>query len=187
MKMQGFSGWLLKRSGWQFQGQLPDERQFLIIAGPHTSNWDFVVGMLARFAIGVRVRFLGKHQLFRFPFGWLFRALGGYPVERHKHNNLVTQVVGYFQQEPDFILGLAPEGTRSPVKRWKLGFYHIACQAKVPVVMVGLDFGRKRLVISEPLWPRDRRQDLASIRRFFLGIEGRYPKDIPEGLGHFPD
>ncbi|WP_341502295.1 lysophospholipid acyltransferase family protein [Gallaecimonas sp. GXIMD4217] len=186
--MKGFSGWLLRRLGWHVEGELPGLRQYLIIAGPHTSNWDFVMGMLARTALGQKVRFLGKHQLFRFPFGWLFRALGGYPVVRHRANALVAQVVQYFRDEPDFVLGLAPEGTRSPVKRWKLGFYHIAREAGVPVVMVGLDFGRRRFVISEPLWPGEEMEaDLDQIRTFFLGITGRHPKVIPPGLGYFQD
>ncbi|WKE65409.1 lysophospholipid acyltransferase family protein [Gallaecimonas kandeliae] len=183
--MQRFAAWLLARLGWRIQGQLPDLRQYVLVAAPHTSNWDFVLGILARNSLGAPIRFLGKHQLFRFPFGWFFRALGGYPVHRDRSNQLVDQVVGYFSSQPDFVLGLAPEGTRSPVKRWKLGFYHIAKGAGVPYVLVGFDYPNKRLLINDPLWPTDdMAADLQRITDFYGQVQGRHPKVIPELLGY---
>lgn len=118
--------WLLKISGWQIQGQLPSQAKYIVIVAPHTSNWDFIIGVLARGALNTRIHFLGKHQLFIPPWGWFFRAIGGSPVDRRKNNNLVDAAVQLFATQPDYKLALAPEGTRSPVTRWKCGFYHIA-------------------------------------------------------------
>lgn len=181
------ANWLMRRLGWQVQGKLPKGQSYVLVAGPHTSNWDFVLGILARTALGERIRFLGKHQLFRFPVGWFFRWLGGYPVHRHQQNNLVEQVVAYFKNEPGFVLGLAPEGTRSPVTRWKLGFYHIAKAAAVPYVLVGFDYQKKRFVISEPIYPGDdMATDLAQIAAFYQSVQGKYSKTVPDYLGYPP-
>ncbi|EKE69491.1 lysophospholipid acyltransferase family protein [Gallaecimonas xiamenensis] len=185
--MQRFYAWLFARLGWRIEGQLPELPHYVLVAAPHSSNWDFVLGILARNALGAPIRFLGKHQLFRFPFGWFFRALGGYPVRRDQHNNLVDQVVAYFRQEPSFVLGLAPEGTRSPVSRWKLGFYHIAKSAGVPLVLVGFDYPNKRFVIGPPLQPGpDMVADLQVVEAFYRQVQGKYPKVIPPLLGYDP-
>ncbi len=173
--------WLLSVSNWQIEGQLPNQAQYLVIVAPHTSNWDFIIGVLARGALNTRIHFLGKHQLFIPPWGWLFRAMGGSPVDRRKNNNLVDAAVQLFETQADYKLALAPEGTRSPVTRWKYGFYHIAQKAKVPIVAVGLDFSRKTVVIRPSIHPSGNMAlDMEEIRSFYLGIKGRYPKTIPE-------
>ncbi|ABI37200.1 phospholipid/glycerol acyltransferase [Shewanella sp. MR-4] len=172
--------WLLKISGWQIQGELPNQAKYIVIVAPHTSNWDFIIGVLARGALNTRIHFLGKHQLFIPPWGWLFRAIGGSPVDRRKNNNLVDAAVQLFATQPDYKLALAPEGTRSPVTRWKCGFYHIASKAQVPIVPVGLDFARKAVVIQPPLQPKEIEQDMAEILRFYRSIKGRHPKTIPD-------
>lgn len=172
--------YILKLLGWRINGQLPDTKKYIITVGPHTSNWDFVLGILARSALGAKVRFLGKHQLFKFPYAWLFRMLGGMPVNRTMDNELVEQVVTMFDNNDHFVLALAPEGTRRSTNRWRSGFYHIACIAKVDIVMVGLDYGSKQIVIEEALSPTgDIDVDFPKILDFYRGIKGRYPKKIP--------
>lgn len=173
--------WLLNISGWQIEGQLPDCAKYIIIVAPHTSNWDFIVGVLARGALGTRIHFLGKHQLFIPPWGWFFRAIGGSPVDRRKNNNLVDTAVQLFESKADYKLALAPEGTRSPVKRWKYGFYHIASKAQVPITPVGLDFSRRTVIIRTPLQPSgDIATDIHDILSFYRTIKGRHPKVIPD-------
>ncbi|WP_041418415.1 lysophospholipid acyltransferase family protein [Shewanella woodyi] len=178
---QKFCKLVLKLTGWKISGALPTEHQYVAIVGPHTSNWDFIIGVLARGALGAKVNFLGKHQLFIPPWGWFFKAIGGTPVDRRKSNNLVDGVVHLFQDNPKFSLALAPEGTRSPVKRWKTGFYHIASKANVPIVTVGLDFGSKTVLIANGIDTTDNMlQDMDKIIDFYRSIKGCHPKVIPD-------
>lgn len=173
--------WLLNISGWQIEGQLPDCAKYIVIVAPHTSNWDFIVGVLARGALGTRIHFLGKHQLFIPPWGWFFRAIGGSPVDRRKNNNLVDTAVQLFESKADYKLALAPEGTRSPVTHWKCGFYHIASKAGVPITPVGLDFSRRTVIIRTPLQPCGViTTDMQDILSFYRTIKGRHPKVIPD-------
>ena len=182
---QQFCKLALKLAGWKVSGLLPTDHQYVAIVGPHTSNWDFIIGVLARGALGSKVNFLGKHQLFIPPWGWFFRAIGGTPVDRRKNNNLVDGVVHLFQDNPKFSLALAPEGTRSPVKRWKTGFYHIANKANVPIVTVGLDFGNKTVLIADGFdTTEDMQQDMDRIISFYRSINGRHPKVIPDFTPH---
>ena len=176
-----FCTFLFARFGWQLEGELPSSAQFIMIVGPHTSNWDFVLGIVARGAMGINIHFLGKHQLFLPPWGWIFRALGGSPVDRRKHNNLVDAAAQLFKQDANYKLALAPEGTRSPVKRWKTGFYHIAKKAQVVIVPVGFDFSRKRVVFHPAIMPTDDiQQDMQYIIDFYRSINGAHPKVIPD-------
>lgn len=182
---QRFCSWLLAKLGWQFKGQIHAEQSCIIIVGPHTSNWDFIIGVIARGALNMPIHFLGKHQLFIPPWGWFFKAMGGSPVDRRKSNNLVDAAVRLFQQNPHYKLALAPEGTRSPVKRWKSGFYHIALKAKVDIVPVGLDFKHKTIVIAPALTPSGEiESDMNQLMDFFRGITGKYPKVIPQYVSH---
>ncbi|WP_417344449.1 lysophospholipid acyltransferase family protein [Ferrimonas sp.] len=177
---QSFSAWLLKRLGWTIEGEIPARGRYIVIVGPHTSNWDFPLGMLAQWALGMSANFIGKHQLFRWPTGWLFRALGGFPVNRGKQNNLVSTAVELFATQDNFILALAPEGTRKPVSRWKTGFYHIARQAQVPIYCAGLDFKERRVVIRPPLMAGENIvEDMNTILDFFRAIPGKYPQPVP--------
>ncbi|KTD74692.1 1-acyl-sn-glycerol-3-phosphate acyltransferase [Legionella waltersii] len=179
--MRRLSQLIFKLMGWKIVGQLPEAKKYIIIVAPHTSNWDFVICLCARFVVGVKINFIAKKQLFFFPFGLFLRAVGGTPVDRSKKGNKVEQAVEIFNRSDVFRLGLAPEGTRSPVKRWKEGFYHIACQAKIPIVMVGPDYASKEIRINEPFWPTgDIQIDFPTILDFFRTIKGCYPKDIPD-------
>lgn len=163
--------------GWAFRGHLPDLARFVIIVAPHTSSWDFVIGVAAKLALGLRIGYLGKHTLFRPPLGWLMRALGGIPVHRRTSTETVQQVVDRFATERQMVLALSPEGTRRKVERWRSGFWHIAHGAGVPIVPVGLDFPTRTIRIGEPVPPGD---DLdvavAGLKAWYRGIEGRYPE-----------
>ncbi|MCG9698396.1 lysophospholipid acyltransferase family protein [Shewanella sp. Isolate11] len=172
---------LLKLWGWKIDGHLPVNQQYVAIVAPHTSNWDFIIGVLARGALGQKIHFLGKHQLFIPPWGWFFKAIGGTAVDRRKNNNLVDAAAQLFSQDPNFRLALAPEGTRSPVKRWKTGFYHIAVKAQVPIVTVAFDFANKQVVIPEPMQVTgDIEPEMNRILDFYRDIKGCHPKAIPE-------
>ncbi|WP_298775927.1 lysophospholipid acyltransferase family protein [uncultured Shewanella sp.] len=178
---QAFWYRLLKLIGWDFEGELPASPQYIIIVAPHTSNWDFLVGLIGCYALGEKIHFLGKHQLFIPPWGWLFRALGGTPVDRSQCNNLVEGASLLFKHNPHFKLALTPEGTRSQVKRWKMGFYHIAHQAGIPIVTVGFDFNIKKIIIGQSITPSDdMAADMEKIIRFHRSIKGLYPKEIPD-------
>lgn len=143
--------------GWKFEGSFhPMPPKFIIIVAPHTSNWDFPLGIMVRSIAQITdTKFLGKSQLFKFPYGFIFRWMGGYPVVRTRDNKMVDAVVDIFNSKEKFSISLAPEGTRSKVKRIKTGFYHIAKKANVPIFLVGFDFSTKRIVIKEPFYTTD--------------------------------
>ncbi|PKP43839.1 MAG: acyltransferase [Bacteroidetes bacterium HGW-Bacteroidetes-13] len=168
-----------KLLGWKVVGQFPELRQYVVIVAPHTSWHDFYMGILIRKMLAVKVNFVAKKELFIFPFGWLFRALGGFPIDRTEGQNTVSNSVALFHQFPTFKLAIAPEGTRKKVERWKTGFYHIAKMAKVPIVMVSFDYGRKEHCISEPFYPtNDETADFVQLHRFFEKATGKIPENF---------
>ncbi len=142
---------LFRISGWRIIGNVPEkEKKYIIIAAPHTSNWDFIIGVMARSILGFNSKFLGKKSLFKKPFGWLFRWLGGVPVDRSQRGNLVDQVVKLFRDNEEFVVAIAPEGTRKNVNEWKTGFYHIAHGAGVPIVRSKIDIPNKTVTFFKP-------------------------------------
>ncbi|SRR5258708_10005418 len=155
-----------------------DVKKFIVAVAPHTSNWDFVVGIAARSILRIqKAQFLGKSQLFKPPFGWFFRALGGHPVERTTSQDMVEQVVKIFNNHEEFILAMAPEGTRKKVEKLRTGFYYIAKGAHVPIVPVGFDFQKKEVIVSQPLWPTiNMEDDMEKILSFYRTIRGRNPE-----------
>jgi len=156
---------------------MPNLRKFVLIVAPHTSNWDFPVGMSAKLALGLSAIWLGKHTLFRFGFGIILRALGGIPVDRSAKNDVVQQVSGEFAKRGQLVLALAPEGTRKRVERWRTGFYHIAHAARVPIVPVALDWELRAIRILAPfVTTGDVEGDIAKLRQLFEGLKGRRPK-----------
>ena len=170
---------VFKLFGWRISGSFPSQlKKYIVAVGPHTSSWDFVVGVAARSILRMRdAHFLGKSQLFRPPFGWFFRWLGGHPVERTKSHDMVDQVVRVFDEHEYFILALAPEGTRKKVNKLRTGFYFIARQARVPIIPVGFDFAKKEVIISEPFYPtQDSEGDIAKIMDFYRGVTGKNPE-----------
>lgn len=177
--MQRFSKFIFTRLlGWKFVGNFPTYIQkYVIIAAPHTSWKDFPIAILARNSAGENIHFIGKNSLFKAPFGWFFRALGGTPVDRSTNNNLVDAIIGIFNTRDQFRLGISPEGTRKKVDRWKTGFYYIAKGAKVPIVMATLDFANKQIKISEPYYTTDSKEkDFEYFHSFFKGVKGKHPE-----------
>ena len=168
---------VLHALGWNVDGEIPNVRKLVIIAAPHTSNWDFVVGLAAKLALGLDVKFLGKDTLFRFPLGVLMRALGGTPVDRSSSHDVVNTVVNEFARSDRMLLALAPEGTRKRVERWRTGFYHIAHGAGVPILPVALNFGERAVQIGAPFSTTgDVDADLRVLQLRFAGVRGKNPK-----------
>jgi len=167
---------LLRALRWRIEGEIPNVAKFVLIVVPHTSNWDFVIGIVAKWALGIRVMFLGKNTLFRFPFGAAMRALGGVPVDRSASHDVVHDIVAEFARRERLILALAPEGTRKRVERWRTGFYHIARGAGVPILSVALNYGVRAIQIG-PLFTTtgDMERDVTELQQEFANVNGRKP------------
>jgi 1-acyl-sn-glycerol-3-phosphate acyltransferase len=162
--------------GWRIEGQFPDRAKLVAIVAPHTSNWDFVVCVATMFALDLKIRWLGKESLFRWPLGALLHRLGGWPVRRNTPEGLVEQATAIINSQPKFILALAPEGTRSRVVRWRTGFYRIAEAARIPIVPVALDWDRKEITIRDPVWPTgDMTTDLANLMSSYHSRMAKFP------------
>jgi 1-acyl-sn-glycerol-3-phosphate acyltransferase len=163
--------------GWKVAGRLPDLKKYICAIAPHTSNWDFLVGVAARSILRVhRAKFLGKSQLFRKPYGWIFRSIGGIPVFRDKSHDMVDQVAAIIRESDEFILAIAPEGTRKKVTKLRTGFWYIAKAAGIPIVPLGFDFRKKEVVIGPLLHPADIEKDMATLTKFYHGIQGKNPE-----------
>jgi 1-acyl-sn-glycerol-3-phosphate acyltransferase len=172
---------LLGLVGWRVEGEFPDSPKFVLIVAPHTSNWDFVIGVLAMFAVGLRASWLGKHSVFRFPLTPVFRWLGGEPVDRSAPHGTVGTAVDHFRTRPQWVLALSPEGTRRRVDRWKTGFYRIAVGAGVPIVPVTMDYGTRVVGIGSPVVPgSNEAADLEELRGRFRKEMARYPEKFAE-------
>ena len=169
----------LAATGWKPEGRRPEATRFVLIAAPHTSNWDFPYLLAFAELFDLRISWIGKHTLFRGPFGPLMRALGGIPVRRHERSNLVSQLAALFAGEAALGLVVPAEGTRSRVDHWKSGFYHIAREADVPIVMSFLDYERRVGGFGPALRPTgDVRKDMDTIRSFYADKRGRHPEDF---------
>ena len=165
----------LKIFQWRTVGTLPDIPKFVMIAAPHTSNWDFPIMMFITFKLKGKLYWMGKSSLFKKPFGGLFKWLGGIPIDRNRSNNVVGQMVATFNTMDRLILTIPPSGTRKRVSKWKSGFYHIATGAKVPVVLGFIDFQRKTGGIGPVVTlTGDMEDDMKGIRSFYADIEGKY-------------
>ncbi len=172
-----FSHWLLGKLGWSLDADLPAIDKYVAIAAPHTSNWDFPLGILAAWAIRLKVSWLGKHSLFRWPLGWYFRAIGGVAVKRDGRQNYIQQMTALFDRSEHLVLALAPEGTRSATDHWKTGFHAIARAANVPVVMAYFDYPNKQLGIGGLFYPSDDIEaDFRLIREYYKDRRGKNPE-----------
>jgi len=166
----------MRLTGWRIEGEFPNLPQFVVIVAPHTSNWDFFVGVMAMFAIGFRGTFLGKHTVFRWPFGLIMRWLGGIPVDRASPHNVVQQTIDYFRARPHMLLALSPEGTRKKLPAWRTGFWYVAKGARVPIVPAAFDFPNKRIVIFEAIEPgEDIDADIARLRAHYDARMAKHP------------
>jgi 1-acyl-sn-glycerol-3-phosphate acyltransferase len=167
----------MKALGWRITGTFPDLPKMVVIGAPHTSNWDFFLFLAAIHHFDLKVRFLAKHTLFRWPFGWMFRKVGGIPVDRKRPGGIVGQVGQAFATEPHLILVIAPEGTRKAAPHWKSGFVEIAAAADVPVVFAGVDGPAKVLTIAPPEWVgTDRAVFMDRLRAFYEDKPGINPR-----------
>lgn len=186
---RGFLRWF-ERGGWSVEGALPLPPKAVIMGGPHTSNWDFLVFVGAMEALGVQSHYIGKASLFRWgPMARFMRGLGGIPVDRSMKNDLVAQVSEQLKAADEMLLVIAPEGTREATTEWRMGFYRIALAAGVPIVPAGPDYGRKVAVFAPPITATgDAQADLKPAWDFFHSLVPRYPDKVlfPDGTGVDP-
>lgn len=164
--------------GWKCTGQTPRAKKYVIIAAPHTSNWDGFFLLLAAAMLELDFSFFGKNTLFRGPLGWFLRHMGGIPLDRSRNQSFVSQAVSWFDSHERFALGVAPEGTRYLTAGWKTGFYHIAAQAKVPIVLGYIDYSRKEGgILPEILVPTgDIERDFKDLARLYGPCVARHPE-----------
>ena len=167
--------------GWTIEGHFPDMDvipKYIVVAAPHTSNWDLPLGIATRIMERSPVGFVGKKSLFRFPYGWLFRWMGGVPVDRSRSTNYVDAVIQVFNERERFAICIAPEGTRKKVDRLRTGFYWIARGAGIPLMLTSLNYEDRILKISEPFYPtEDADADMAFILDYFRGVKGKNPEN----------
>ncbi len=179
--MQRLSRIILKLLGWQLEEQQPEIHKYVLIAYPHTSNWDFILGMLAKWAMGMPLNWVAKHSMFRGPFRPLFIAMGGVPLDRSKTSGFIQNNIELFEQRECFVLGLMPEGTRSKTERLKTGFYHIAHGASVPLALAYLDYKHKTLGVGKVMETcGDIDKDFLLIKDFYQNRTGCNPQNQSE-------
>ena len=160
-------------SGWTIKGMVPDEERIVIIAAPHTSNWDFVLAMLAIFGLNIKLRWLGKHSIFKPGFKNFFKWLGGIPVYRDNPSNLIDNVVKIVKREKSIVIAMTPEGTRKKVKRWKTGFLRIAKQTHSKILLISIDAPTKSIEIGKIFNPTGNSEDdLAFIQKYYSSFRG---------------
>jgi 1-acyl-sn-glycerol-3-phosphate acyltransferase len=167
---------LLKLAGWRAEATEYPASKFVLIAAPHTTNWDLYFMLACGWTLGLRVSWIGKDSLFRFPVGGLMRWLGGVPVDRSRHQNQVQAAAALFQDRGSLILAVAPEGTRGKAEYWRSGFYYMALEARVPIGLGFLDYGRRVggiLGFYDPTG--DIHADMAHFREAYRDIRGKYP------------
>ncbi|WP_188151918.1 1-acyl-sn-glycerol-3-phosphate acyltransferase [Teredinibacter waterburyi] len=171
--------WLVRVTGWRMVGEIPDEKKLVLAAAPHTSNWDFILAMLFVMATGIRISYLMKKEAFVWPFGKLFMALGGIPLNRKAADDTVDQIAQWYSEHDKVWVVITPEGTRGKVERWKTGFLRLAERADVPVYLVAWDYPTKTIHIGKK-WPRsgDHVKDAEGIRDYLCSrYTGRHPEN----------
>lgn len=168
---------VLRLVGWRVEGTLPAGTKAVVVAAPHTSNWDMPLMLAVAYVVGVRPSWLGKRELFRWPFGGFMRRLGGIPVDRGTSSNLVGQVVDAFRRVERMYVVIPPSATRSRATHWKSGFYHIARGAGVPILCAFLDYRRKVGGVGPVVVDSgDVRADMEVIRSFYATVTAKYPQ-----------
>ena len=173
---QTLARWLLQLFGWRLEGARPLQARCVLIAAPHTSNWDLPLMLAFGAAFDMKITWMAKHSLFVPPLGWLMHALGGTPIHRHENRNVVDGMADILANARQMILVVPTEGTRERTEYWKSGFYHIARKAGVPIVPSFLDFGQKRGGFGPALEPTgDLKSDMQYFRDFYHGMQGKFP------------
>lgn len=178
-----FSRWLgdfvLRLLGWRIIGSLPDAKKAVVIGAPHTSNWDGVVGVACVLALGLKIALMGKSTMFRGPFDPMLRWLGLIPIRRDSAAGVVEQSVAKFKERDVLFLGLAPEGTRHGAEEWKTGFYRIALEADVPIVLAVFDYAKRELQLPLTLYPGgDLEADMETILSHYRGVMPKHPERL---------
>jgi 1-acyl-sn-glycerol-3-phosphate acyltransferase len=176
--MKTISRWIFHGLGWKTEGEIPkDIKKYVLVAAPHTSNWDFFYGRIYFYMHGIPLKFLIKKELFFFPLGIILKALGGIPVNRKKNENLSKKLAEDFKNSEQMALLVTPEGTRSYNPRWKKGFYYIAQEAKVPIILGYIDYEKKIGGIGPVFEPTgDVNKDIETIKAFYKDKKGKYPE-----------
>jgi len=170
-----FSKWLLSRMGWTIGAAGDDMPKCVICLAPHTSNSDFIIGQLFYAVVGWRASFLIKKEWFFPPLSFVFKSMGGIPIDRKKNQSMTEQLAREFILRDSFRLIVTPEGTRKKVNEWKRGFYYIALKAKVPIQMAYIDYGKKILGIGTTFYPTGNAdEDIRAIRSYYKGMRGRH-------------
>jgi len=161
--------------GWQLEDHFVSRtKKCVVIVAPHTSSFDFLLGILVRKIMQIEFNFVGKEELFKPPFGWYFKWVGGAPLDRSGNKNKVDSIAKVFEDKDVFRLALSPEGTREKTSKWRTGFYYIALKANVPILMVSFDYKLKKVKISEAFKPTgDFELDFKHISLFYKGVEGK--------------
>ena len=173
---RGISRLLMALIGWRIVGEKPADKKCVIIGAPHTSNWDFVLFVMYAFIYGVDIHWMGKQALFPRPFRRLMVWLGGIPIDRSRAHSVVSQMVDYFESVEQLTVLITPEGTRSKVERWKMGFYHIAVQAKLPIYLGFVDRDSRSIGIGSRFQPTgDADADMETILAFYRDKRGINP------------
>ena len=175
--LKALSRSLLKLFGWTVIAPPERPARAVLVGYPHTSNWDGVVALFTKLALGLDARWVGKDSLFRGPLDSIFRRLGGIPIKRDVRNGFVAEMVAQFAANPNFLLVIAPEGTRSLTKGWKSGFYRIALEAKVPVALAFVDYPRRQAgILTYLTMTGDPATDIAAIAAQYEGRCGKHPE-----------
>jgi 1-acyl-sn-glycerol-3-phosphate acyltransferase len=171
--LRGLARLILALTGWSTRGEPLAHQRCVLIGAPHTSNWDFPLMLMVVLKLKLRVFWMGKHTLFPFPFGWLMKWLGGIPINRSASHNVVNETVRQYAENDQLIVLIPPEGTRSKVTRWKTGFYHIANNAEVPILLGYVDASKKEAGFADFYTPTgDLEKDMAEIRAFYATKQG---------------
>ncbi len=167
----------LKLTGWHVAGGMPAAPRRVVIAAPHTSNWDFVYLLAAAMVLREPIYWLGKKELFTPPFGWFMRGLGGISVDRSTSTNLVDQVAGRIRAQDSMSVVIPPSGTRSSAPHWRSGFYWIARQAQAEIVCGYLDYAKREAGLGYHFAPSgDVQADMSAVREFYAPIQGKFPE-----------
>ena len=169
---------ILKLIGWHVDATLPEEKKFVVIGAPHTTNWDLPIGLLSFWSISIHLTWVAKKQLFVGPLDYIFRAMGGIPVDRSVHTGFIEQIAHQFNSRDEMVFGITPEGTRSKTEYWKTGFYYIALEAGVPVCLAYVDFPSRTFGFGEMLYPSgDIKKDFEKIKLFYENKVGKKPEN----------
>jgi 1-acyl-sn-glycerol-3-phosphate acyltransferase len=169
---------MMRLRGWRFEGAVPNERKLILLVAPHTSNWDFLTGLWAKFALRLKAGFLAKHTLFWWPLGAFLRSIGGISVDRSRAAGITEDSTRAFRESERLMLVIAPEGTRSKSKKWKSGFHRIAVAAEVPILLIAFDYPRKVVRLGPLFRPTgDYDADLAEIQSHFDAGMARRPEN----------